>query len=179
MNSSETDLVIYTKRLIPPLMFSSDFGYYPIESVLAAIEIKSKLTLQEWRTTRTKFENLHSLKITSGEFDENNQGKPTIVKKVIRSLFAFDSDSKEELGRILENFPNTKNDSFVDSICVVGKGYWRFNGQKWATVNATENYDEVIFFLSSLVNSLNDSLTLRGHPRIGLYLTDIMPRAIN
>lgn len=179
-NSSETDLVIYTKKLIPPLMFSTEFGYFPKESVLAVLEVKSKLTLEELRTTKLKFDKLDTLEMTSGDFNENHEGETTEnVYGVIKSLFAFSTDltASTDIERLLKEYPDAKNESFINSICVVGKGYWTFNHRekKWLKVEATEDHEEVIRFLSSLINSLNDSLRSRGNPRIGSYLTDVNP----
>ncbi len=43
--SAETDIIIYAKDVIPPIIYSKDgFGIYPCESCLATIEVKSKLT---------------------------------------------------------------------------------------------------------------------------------------
>lgn len=179
-NSSETDLIIYTKKLIPPLMFSTDFGYFPKESVLAVLEIKSKLTLAELRTTKTKFDNLETLQMTSGYFNSKHEGDTNKnVTGVIKSLFAFSTDltASTDLERLLKEYPEAQNESFINSICVVGKGYWTFSYTEkiWKKVDATNDHEEVIRFLSSLINSLNDSLESRGNPRIGSYLTDVNP----
>jgi hypothetical protein len=41
--SNQTDIVIYDKRIIPPFISGSGIGVYPVESVIATIEIKTEL----------------------------------------------------------------------------------------------------------------------------------------
>lgn len=183
LNSNETDVVIFSRRLIPPLMFSSDFGYYPKESVFASIEVKSNLTSGELDDAENKFKQLDKLKMMSGFYDEKHQGQDAVVIGVIKSLFAFSSDltDKNELDRLLDKFPECKESPFLNSICVVGKGYWSFDfrQKQWLHTPPSDDFDEVIRFLSSLTNGLNDALLSRGNPRIGGYFTDINPKPIN
>lgn len=180
LNSNETDVVIYSRKHIPPLMFSNDFGYYPKESVFATIEVKSKLTACELHDAQTKFKQLDELKMMSGFYDEKHQGQDEVVTGVIKSLFAFSSDitDKNELDRLLEKFPQSKENPFLNSICVVGKGYWSFDftQKQWLHTPSSDDFDEIIRFLSSLTNGLNDALLSRGNPRIGGYFTDVNPK---
>lgn len=41
--SKETDIIIYDTRLLPPFLFSGNLNIFPIESVVATIEVKSFL----------------------------------------------------------------------------------------------------------------------------------------
>jgi len=41
--SKQTDIVIYDNRFLPPFISEQNIGVYPVESVLATIEVKSKL----------------------------------------------------------------------------------------------------------------------------------------
>jgi hypothetical protein len=42
--SSQTDIILFDRRILPPVLFEDRLGLFPIESVLYAIEVKSKLT---------------------------------------------------------------------------------------------------------------------------------------
>ena len=42
--SAETDLVIYNRAVLPPIMHSSRDGVFPVESTFYAIEVKSRIT---------------------------------------------------------------------------------------------------------------------------------------
>lgn len=181
-SSKETDIVIYSKQNIPALLFSSEFGYFPKEGVLASIEVKSTLAAKELDDAKAKFDALDALKITFGKYDSEGKSVGHIVRNVVKSIFAFSSDlvEKNELERLLERFPDCKTDPFLNSICVVGKGYWTFDfaHKKWLHAPATDEHEEVVRFLSSLVNSLNDTLESRKNPRIGLYFTDKNPEEV-
>jgi len=41
--SNQTDIIVYDKRFLPPFIKEQHIGVYPVESVLATIEVKSKL----------------------------------------------------------------------------------------------------------------------------------------
>ena len=43
VQSDQTDIIIYDKRILPPFIIAGDLGAYPIESVVATIEVKMKL----------------------------------------------------------------------------------------------------------------------------------------
>lgn len=42
--SSQIDIVIYDKRILPPFLQSQHLGLFPVEAVIAVIEVKSQLT---------------------------------------------------------------------------------------------------------------------------------------
>jgi hypothetical protein len=94
-SSRQIDIIIYDKTLIPSLMFTGDEGIVPIESVLATIEVKSKLTRVELKKA---VENARSVKTLRTEFAEvmpesRDKSSPVCC------LFAFDSDSNPESER--------------------------------------------------------------------------------
>ena len=43
VQSAQTDIIIYDKRILPPFIIAGDLGAYPIEGVIAAIEVKMQL----------------------------------------------------------------------------------------------------------------------------------------
>jgi hypothetical protein len=181
-HSTETDIIIYSKELIPPLMFTSDFGLIPKESVFAVIEVKSKLTKDEIRKTIENFEVLDTLQMNSGFYStDSHESEEKKVPGIIKSIFAFDTDltEKTDIERMKETLVGlNKSTPNFNSFCVVKKGYWTFDHMKdkdWKNVSPTDEYDEVISYLSSLVNGLNQYLSLRGFPRIGSYITNKQP----
>lgn len=52
--SAEQDVVIYDRRVLPPALFKGDLGVFPIESVVATIEVKTTLTAQELKRSRQR-----------------------------------------------------------------------------------------------------------------------------
>ena len=45
--SGQTDIVVCDRRVLPPLLFDRVQGVFPIEAVVATIEVKSRLTSTE------------------------------------------------------------------------------------------------------------------------------------
>src|SRR5207249_4251847 len=90
--SSETDLIIYSSKTIPPILFSDQLGVFPLDSCFAAIEIKSRLTGAELTEVVKNSRNLRQLKHVSGHFDPAGRGVPHDVQALVCSLFAFGSD---------------------------------------------------------------------------------------
>src|SRR5258708_2965336 len=59
--SAETDVIIYDRRSVPPLMYDEKSGVFPIESVYYAMEVKSVLTPEEFESSIDKGAKLRSL----------------------------------------------------------------------------------------------------------------------
>lgn len=91
-SSRQIDIIVYDKTLIPSLMFTNEEGIVPIESVLATIEVKSKLTREELLKS---VQNSHSVKNLIAKFTEVMTEIPE-KSSTICCVFSFSSDSKPE-----------------------------------------------------------------------------------
>ena len=49
--SQEQDVVVFDKSIVPPILLEGATGLFPIESVIYGIEIKSKLTATELKSS--------------------------------------------------------------------------------------------------------------------------------
>lgn len=178
--SKETDIIIFSKRLIQPLLFEANFGLFPIESVLACIEVKSSLKKKDYRTTFEKFKEISSKAIISpGSFDMTDRDIKTTTFKPFFEIFSFCSDLTNK-----SNYPNNEFDRYkeidkewvnkplIRSICIVNRGWWIFWNNKWH-FQAPNYLNETIMYLANLVNSLDKIETSRGNPRLGHYIGDI------
>ncbi len=118
---------------------------------------------------------LGKIKYLAGNYEKNGKPIEHIVLPIVPVIFAFESDLKEdgksEIERYLEYDENFDN-PYLRGICVVGRGCWLFKKleKKWDYRAASSDHDEVIQFLSIIINSLHESLEQRGHPRLGSYL---------
>lgn len=173
--SAETDLIIYSQNVLPPVLYSERDGLFPLEACFYAIEIKSVVTAQEVADTIEKMDRLRAMKYIAGEYDEHGNASDHRVHTVVPTLFGFDSDlpaHKTEWGRYTERDENWRTDPALRAICVIGKGYWRFAGAErgWLFHEPTQRSDEVIDFLSGVANTLPDALVSRRRPRLGKYL---------
>ena len=54
----QTDVIVYDNRLLPPFIQEQHLGVYPVESVIGTIEIKTTVTSDELKRTRTAIEAL-------------------------------------------------------------------------------------------------------------------------
>lgn len=176
--SAETDVIVFSRQTLPPLVFESGFGVYPAEACIYAIEVKSKLTAVELSSTIDKFQRLKDLHYLPPALDLAYRpiGDPT--PPVIPLLFAYDTDltNKEELERYRELDAEADTNPAIPVFCVVGRGYWWFKpnepAEKWIKHLPTDDHDEVIEIIAGIANTIPDQIVAKGRPRFGEYLLD-------
>ena len=171
--SSETDMVVYTSRLMPPLMYGKSLGVFPIDSCMAAIEAKSTLTAAGLKSTIAACRQLTQLTYSSGQYDGLGTGASHTVKAVVRAALAFETDltSESDFERYKKQDDGWNTKPALDGLCVVGRGAWLFvpSQARWSFAPPSVDHDEVICFLIAIVNALLDVAVSRGHPRPGPY----------
>lgn len=175
--SSEIDVVLYSHDILPPLLYDETLGAFPIESVLLTIEVKSTSTSSSVRgAVANARRNEQVLKHQIGMLPEKDAESPPRFVNVVTTYFAFDSDlsgaGKSELDRYRETDPYADSNPVLKSICVVGQGYWWFNGdtKKWHRNMTQEANEEVIDFVGGIVNTLPTLIRLKARPRYGVYI---------
>lgn len=184
--SAETDLVIYSRQTLLPLIYGHSTGLFPVESCVYAIEVKSQLTATELQTSIEKFKRLRSLRYLESFYPLNfiNPIGPA-CSFVIPALFAFSTDlsenGKTEIERYRENDNAADESPIIPVLCIPGRGYWWFcpsePGKKWIHHPATEDNDEVIDFLGGIANTIPVEVIKKGQPCYGNYI--ITPRPFN
>ena len=88
--------MIYDRRLVPPVLYEGSLGMFPLECTLAAIEVKSQLTLGELRKTRSaKAASLFEFKYQSGVSAVRLPPGGVPVDRVFSAVFALDTDLSE------------------------------------------------------------------------------------
>jgi hypothetical protein len=167
--SAECDVIVYNRAILPPILYDEKVGLFPLEACIYAIEVKSTLTSEELDDTIRKSRKLWSLTpMAEGDF----RPRP--------ALFAFNSDltSKSELERYLEKdpqpyaAPNSNPNPACLITCVVGRSYDFWHGEKsaWRSTPRQDEFDEVVGFLSGVVNTLVRYTEGRKGLPFGLYL---------
>lgn len=170
--SSEVDVVIYSKELIPPVLFSENFGVYPSESVLSCIEVKSKLDNDELNDVFNKYKIIkEKIKYEAGEYDENDNPVNHLLFDFTRELFAF-SSTQNVFDQYKKIDPNWNIEPIINNLCIVDVGCWSFCAKKWSFTSTNTDHEEVVSYLSNLINTLSKVAESRKTPRIGQYLTD-------
>ncbi len=172
--SPQQDVVIYNRRILPPVLFEETTGIFPIESVLATVEVKTTLTAGELRSAYDAAKTIQSYSYLSGN-EIQKSGQPNIhnVKKAIATVFALGSDlaaeGKTEIERFAELY--TGDDPPVRAICVSGRGYW-FYTDKWCNISANDEHQETMSFVAGLIDTFTEVGLTRRHPRLVGYLMD-------
>lgn len=166
--SREMDIVLYCPEILPPVLHDEKTGFFPIESCLYSIEVKSTLTAGELKDAYTKALSLEPLVPAPGSF-------PATVK-VVSALFAFGSDlsgtGKTEIDRYHEYEDFAYGRPLLSAICVVGKGYWfdRNSENNWGYANADDSTEEVLGFIAGVANTVPQIIAKKDRPAFGYYL---------
>ncbi len=162
--SKQIDVVLCDRRILPPILFQSDVGMFPIESALLTIEVKSMLNAHELKSSHDSAQELLAFKHVYPE------DKP--YTNVIPHLFAFDSDlvadGKTEIDRYTELLSG--GDPVLRGICVVGRGFWFWNEKNWHRWDWPGDHAEVVAFLTSVINVVQGVAATRFRPDLRNYL---------
>ena len=130
----------------------------------------------ELQSTFDKYKKIKGdIKYSAGDFDENDHPRNHDLLDFTRELFAF-SSIDNVFDKYKEMDSNWGKSPTINNLCIVGKGWWGFCANKWNFVPANSDYEEVIVYLSNLVNTLPKVAESRKTPRIDQYLTDFKTR---
>lgn len=144
--SSETDIIIYDRRTVPPILYDEKIGVFPIETIYYVIEIKTTLTKSEFDKSIRNGQKLRSLRGPQPH----------------SALFAFNSDLKNS--KDSDRFIQAQKDMLVplpiNIFCVVGReyGFW---DHVWKVLPDTDNNDVIVGFLVGIINTVVKAIHLR------------------
>jgi hypothetical protein len=156
--SSETDIIIYDRRTIPPVLYDEKVGIFPIEIVYYVIEVKTTLTKQEVDKSIRNGQKLRTLKGPQPH----------------SALFAFSSDLKN--AKDSERFIQPQKDMYVplpiNIFCVASREYGFRGDSAWNLRSQEDNDDVIAWFLVGIMNTVVEALHSR-RPSIqpGWYFT--------
>jgi hypothetical protein len=175
--SSEQDVVIFDRRILPPMVLESSTGLFPVESVLFTVEVKSRLTAAELRSAHESALQWRQFHGMSGKFDTSGQPVVGIFIPPAATVFALDSDlaidSTPEAERYDRLRGSATSEPALHMLCVVGRGTWIWGATGWNHVPATPDLAEIAAFVATILNSYRDIAMSRATPRIGYYLSDV------
>jgi hypothetical protein len=178
--SGEVDVILYSPAIMPPALFDDANGYFPVESALYTIEVKSRLEASHLKTAASAARTIRALpQLPTERFATklDGRGVQTITGPTplaINALFAFGSDLTSDPQNELDRYRkyDERADTFpaISVMCIVGRGYWHFAG-RWKYRPADKDYGEVMTWLAGTVNTLPYFIAAKGRPRFGSYLT--------
>jgi len=167
--SPESDVIIWQQDLLPPALFSSEKGVFPIEACRYWFEVKSTVSRQEIINSIAKAKKVLSL-MPLENYD------PPLLPRIIPVFFAYNSDvsDPDELKRFIEVEANFYGNPCFAAICIVGKGYWTYamsglrssNKPQWMVFPSDENHYEIVSLLAGILNTLSG----RNRPSFGYYI---------
>lgn len=162
--SKETDIVIYDSRILPPFLVAKDPNIFPVEAIVAIVEVKSLLTKLE--LCKAEKAARHLFGVVFKENDWLNKSKVPMYKP----LYAVFGLGGSKI-RGLSNENNewiTKNIKQLNLICSVGKFSWvrikEGENLVWRYGSADGNYKEIRRFIAILIdNTLGPFQTQPGY----------------
>jgi hypothetical protein len=184
--SSEQDLILYDRQIIPAFLVDEQLGLFPIESVSATIEVKSNLTREELVKSHTAAQGLASFPILAGFFNPDGTLAPHETARPVSYLFAYNTDlsenGKSEMERYEEVLVQAQaksaeplGDPPIKAICVAGRGFWGWdrnigwNPKTQSPANESTN-ESVLGFLAHLSRQHTTIIAGRGRPQMEHYL---------
>lgn len=179
--SSQQDIVLYDRRILPPILFEERTGLFPIESVLYVIEIKTLLNSTELHRANKAAEQLLKIQFYSGQYDDDDKPLSHNMSRPAYCVFAFGSDlcdgGKTEIERYIELCAADSTLTRIDGppvriLCVVGRGCWIWRNSAWVPWAEKYPLAEVLRFISVVMNGYRKKALDRGAPRLGAYLLD-------
>lgn len=161
--STQDDIIIYDKSLVPPILASTHApeGVFLFNSVLARIEVKSRLT-----RAGVKCFVKSSLEIAKLNFSVHPNCKPGL-EGPFNLLLAFTSDAQggddpdfeiKRLQAVMIECGVVPDLGIVSALCVPEKGFWRLgigeNGNRvWQRLNRVSGNDHLVWFVGCISNS--------------------------
>ena len=108
--SYEQDCLILDRNRTATFLKTDTTTYFPIESILGSVEIKSKLTLKELRRTILNCVSLKKLAFNNAFSEEEYKKEPNV--KIAYAIFAYDSGwtlkkTADEINKLLDSVPAT------------------------------------------------------------------------
>lgn len=174
--SPQTDIILFDKRILPPVLFEDRVGLFPIESVLYAVEVKSKLTATELRDADKAAAQLLEFAYAPGYYEPSGVPRHHEFVHAVSALIALDSDLNPSGMSEIERYDSQRGsgEPHIRSICVAGRGYWYWFAGGWKLWPSGYPFSEVVSFLGGVMNTYTyrEIAASRGEPRMGRLLID-------
>jgi hypothetical protein len=144
--------------------------------VLYTIEVKSVLTAADLRQAHESALQIDGFDYQPGFHDLFNEPVEGPIWKVIPTVFAFDSDLSASGRSEVDRYPDFEGpEPPLKGICVAGRGYWYWNPfrQQWMDWPRTYEFEEVVGYLSGVMNTYGRIAPTRGFLALQRYFTEV------
>jgi hypothetical protein len=167
--SKEMDVIIYDRSIIPPVLIDGELGFFPIESVLYVIEVKTKLSAAELKGAH---ESVRDFRLNFEFFAKDRVECKKYFELAHYVVFSLDSDltgnGKSEADRYREIYGDKP---YIGAICVAGGECWIDQSEKWVGSKDNEPYDGVLRFIGAVVDTYRRVAESRSYAKISRYIT--------
>ena len=169
--SRQIDCIIYSKGMMPPALFDAYTGAFPVEMSIATIEVKSKLTSRALRKAHESAAQVarfhHAPPVGLSAFPENHR-----IEHVVPCIFAYASDLTCRDTSETDRYDKIREAELpaIRAICVVNKGFWFWDVDRWTAWTFDFEHGELAAFVSSTVNRCEVISQSRFQPDLRNYL---------
>lgn len=172
--SRQEDIVLYEKRVSPPILFEEVYGVFPIESVLFVVEIKSILTSGELRKSHESANKLKELRLAKGLDTSPVVRANSRVESHKSCLLAFDSDLTQDGKSEIERYDDIRMGAIpaISSLCIINRGYWSWKNNQWEKWSTQKPAEELIHFVTDIMNNYQIIASTRLSPDFCEYVQD-------
>ncbi|TDB01947.1 DUF6602 domain-containing protein [Halomonas marinisediminis] len=156
--SPQIDLIIYDKRLLPPLLEEVGHGVYPFDSVLRLIEVKSTLKKSDFNQLEKICKsvcpsNPNGLKMASkGNLPGGSSNYP------FTSLIAYNTKISDIKRTVTEQHPSLEK--HISQTCVLTKGIYK--GDTKIMIPSSDMIQNTKIFLTILLGAIEKTAMSRS-----------------
>lgn len=164
--STQDDIILYDRSLVPPILASpnhSPQGVYLYNSVIARIEVKSRITKADIYAFVRSSREIANLRIS---VQPGSMASSRTFEGAYNLLFAFDSDAEgrgnvdyqvRRLIAVMNEEGINPVSGIVSMLCIPGYGFWKVGenaGQRcWQRLESTLKEDHVAWFVGCVSNT--------------------------
>lgn len=159
--STEHDVIIFDRRILPPFIASGALGVFPVEAVIATVEVKSILTSDAIQQAEAAAAKLHAIHRTGTIYDDSTKERPlTAIVGFQAGSIACDPICMDKACPWLSDIKS------LFAICLVGRFSWlRLNG--WQARHGDDDFEETKRFVAALL----DNVRTKAERRYQMLLT--------
>ncbi len=163
MQSAQIDIIIYDKRVLPPLIKNKQIGIYPIESVLALIEVKSNLRKSDIEKSEDNFSYvLRKICHLDYSYDARKYkktGKSHIYRPVC-GLIGFYGKGVAKLRTSDGSDWLLENAEHIHAVCLMKSYSWVILKNKWRfTPHDHDTFEETKRFIAIMLDNIRTRST--------------------
>ncbi|MFK7740412.1 MAG: DUF6602 domain-containing protein [Planctomycetota bacterium] len=174
--SHAIDVMVYASEIAPQGLVdvsAAAASTVAAEAGLHCVSAHANLTSAAVREACEAARSVRSLHFGPTHDATDERGQTSRCPPPNFALFAAASDLSgdpdDELRRLRKEL-GRRDAMMIDALCVVGRGYWYRQDDRWRRFAATATHDEVLAYMGGLADAVPKMLAAKGRPEFGHYL---------